>query len=291
MIRFSRPAVALGFLLGWATTAHGQSWREVRSSRFVQAEQQLSVEVVFTSGTFRLLPGSPERLYHVEAMYDEDHFESATRFDTDARRLKVEVTPDDLRDGVELDDESPQYLNVALSPEVPVALDLKLGAAQSEISLGGLAVERLAVKTGASTSIVQFDRPNRIRCEKLEIAVGAAEFVAEGLGNAHCNTVELTGGAGDVTLDFSGAWTDAAVLQAELTMGLGVLTLRIPDDVGVELEMSRLFASVDRARFVKRGSHWFSSNYDSARATLRLHVRAVLGEVNFDWVTPTTVER
>ncbi len=267
-----------------SSTALAQSWREITSSRLVRGEAQLDIEVEFASGTFRLHPGSRNQLYRIDALYDEESFESTTRFDPKAADLHIGITPHDLRDGVELDDESPQYLDVALSPAVALSLDLKFGVAQSVIALGGLSVHQLHVKTGASNSSIGFDQANRVVCEKLEIAVGAAELVAEGLGYARCRTFKLAGGAGEVTLDFTGRWDDAFVTTAEITMGLGVLNLRIPEDVGVELRMSRLFASFDSERFEKRGSNWVSTNFDQARATLKLHIRAVLGEINVDWV-------
>jgi len=273
----------LGLAVGSSSTV-AQSWREITSSRFIRGEAQLDVAVEFASGTFRLHPGNQNQLYRIDAMYDEDSFESSTRFDPGATSLQVGVTPRDVRDGPKIDDESPQYLDLALSTAVPLNLDLKFGAAQSAIELGGLSVHRVSIKTGASSSSIGFDTTNRIVCEVLEIAVGAAELVAEGLGYSRCQTIKLAGGAGEVTLDFTGSWDDAFVTSAEVMMGLGVLNLRIPEDVGVELRMSRLFASFDREQFQKRGSNWVSTNYDRARATLKLHIRAVLGEINVEWV-------
>jgi hypothetical protein len=283
--RLLAPAIVIGLGLAvGASTAVAQSWREITSSRVVRGEAHLDVAVEFASGTFRLHPGSQNQLYRIDAMYDEDSFESTTRFDAGATQLQIGITPRDLREGPKIDDESPQYLDVALSTAVPLSLDLKFGAAQSAIELGGLSIRRVNIKTGATSSSIGFDRANQIACEALEIAVGAAELVAEGLGYARCQTIKLAGGAGEVTLDFTGRWDDTFVTSAEIMMGLGVLNLRIPEDVGVELRMSRLFASFDRERFEKRGANWVSTNYDQARATLQLHIRAVLGEVNVEWI-------
>jgi hypothetical protein len=261
-----------------------QSWRTFTTSRQVRGESQLDVEIEFVSGTLRIHPGVRGSLFRIDAKYNEEMFESSTSYDPRGSRLSVKITPDDFDGAIDLDDDSPQYLDLALSPAVPVALDLKFGATKSEIELGGLAVHRAEVKTGASETSIGFERPNRVPCSELSIAVGAAELTVHGIGNSRCEHVKLTGGAGDVTLDFTGSWPMGSRTEADVTMGFGSLTLRIPQNVGVELTMSRLFASFEDEGFEKRGSHWVSANYDDAHATLRLHVRAILGDVSVDWV-------
>jgi len=265
-------------------TIHAQSWRTLTTSRQVRGESLLEVEVEFASGTLRIQPGARESLFRIDAKYDEDNFVSSTSFDQRNARLSITIKPDELDGDINLDDDSPQYLDLALSPAVPVSLDLKFGAAKSAIELGGLAVHRVEVKTGASETTIGFERPNQIACEELSVAVGAAEFTMYGIGNSRCRHVKLAGGAGDVTLDFTGAWPAGFQAEAEVIMGFGGLTLRIPENVGVELTMNRLFASFENEGFEKRGSHWVSANFDDAQAILRLQVRAILGDVSVDWV-------
>ncbi len=265
--------------------ADAQVWRTISGSRQVRGESRLDVEIEFASGTLRLHPGVRETLFRVEARYDEQTFESSTSYDPRDAHLAVKVTPGDHGRNLDLDDDSPQYLDLALSPAVPLSLDFKFGVARSEIELGGLAVHRAVVKTGASSGRIGFDTPNRITCEEFEVAVGAAELTVYGLGHARCEQVKVAGGAGDVTLDFTGSWLAGALTEADITMGFGSLTLRIPEDVGVELTMNRLFASVEKQGFVKHGSRWVSENFDDATATLELRLRAFLGDIAVDWVS------
>jgi hypothetical protein len=280
---------AVGFCVGLALclptqAALAQSWRNVSTSRQLRGEERLAVEVEFASGTFRLGPGTASSLYRIQATYDEDGFESETDYDQRSSHILVRVTPHDGHGDLDMDADSPQLLDIALSPAVPVTLDLKIGAARSSIELGGLAVRRASIKTGASESRITFGSPNRVACEEFEIAMGAAELTVVGLGSARCERLKVAGGAGDLTLDFTGSWEPGTELDSDVTMGFGSLTLRVPEDIAVELTMSRLFASVEREGFVKRGDRWLSPNADRAIATLRLHVRAILGDVSFDWV-------
>jgi predicted membrane protein len=108
--------------------------------------------------------------------------------------------------------------------------------------------------------------------------------VVEGLGNARCREISLAGGAGSIVLDFTGAWTDAFRSDAEVVVGLGSLTLRLPEDLGVEVRMTRFLASFAKEGFERRGSRYVSPNYDRARAHVQLHVKAALGDIDVEWV-------
>ncbi len=264
--------------------AVAQSWRTATTSRLPRGEHQLRVEVAFAAGTFRLHPGEADRLYHAAVRYDEEHFASTTTYDAEHGRLVIEVKPAGGLNDLDLDHDAPQFLEVALTPAVPLALKLGFGAAEAEIELGGLSLRRAEVETGASKSTVAFSQPNRTVCERLEVAVGAAELSMAGLGNARCEHIEVAAGAGSVTLDFGGSWKPGFATRAQATMGFGALTLRLPEGLGVEINLKRLFASFQPEGFVKRGSRYLSANYDDASSKLVLEIEAVIGDINVEWV-------
>ena len=74
-----------------------------------------------------------------------------------------------------------------------------------------------------------------------------------------------------MTLDFTGTWPQDFDTSAEVTMGLGSLTLRFPTDLGVAVHM-------------RQGDRYVSRNYDQARVKLDLKMHAVLGDVNVEWI-------
>lgn len=278
-----RTLVGTVVLTAVAAVAHAQTWKSGTASRQVRGEQHVDVEVEFAAGTFTLQRGPAEQLYRSRVRYDDAQFESRQSFDAERGKLRFGLKP---RDGSDIDIEGDrtQELDIALSPAVPMSLDLTFGAADATIDLGGLSVESAHIKTGASGSVVRFSEPNRIPCNRLELAVGAADFLIEQLGNARCAVIEAAGGVGTVTLDFTGAWPDGFTSRAELTVGLGELTLRIPDDLGVAIEMTKFFASFEPQGFVKRGSRYVSANFEDAAAHLELKVNAVMGGVTVEWV-------
>jgi predicted membrane protein len=60
--------------------------------------------------------------------------------------------------------------------------------------------------------------------------------------------------------------------------------LRVPEDVGVRLEVSRFLAGLDLDGFTKRGSTYVSANYDRSPVKVRVDVNAAFGSIGVDWV-------
>jgi len=265
-------------------TGAAQTWRSATATRQVRGEQLLEVNVEFAAGTFRLRPGDPSSLYRTDVRYDQELFASETRYNAKRGHLLVKLTPDNRLRDIQFDGNTPQYLDLALSPVVPTDLALQFGIAKAELELGDLSLRQLSLKTGASENVVRFSEVNRMECRKLEIAVGAAELLVEGLGNARCREISVAGGAGSILLDFTGAWTNTVESEAEVVVGFGSLTLRLPENLGVEIRMTRFLASFAKEGFERRGSRYVSPNYDQAQAHLRLHVKAALGDIDVEWV-------
>jgi len=152
---------------------------------------------------------------------------------------------------------------------------------KSEVDLGGMRLSSVRYRTGASETTLRFSQPNPEPCSELSLEAGAAQFHAWSLGNANCRTVRLSGGVGDVTLDFSGAWQ--GVTNADLDVAIGSLTLMLPRDAGVAVRLTRFLASFDEAGFTKRGDTYYSAGYETARRRLVLDVSAAFGGVSVVW--------
>ncbi|MGE5291213.1 MAG: hypothetical protein ACM3ML_29245, partial [Micromonosporaceae bacterium] len=269
--------------LAAARPSGAQTWQTLTSARQRHGETQLAVEVRYAAGEFRLAAASPGTLYRMDLRYDEDRFTPLRAYDAQAGRLLLgargkggHVELADRREG----DPTPS-LALQISPDVPLALSLELGAVHSEVDLGGLALTSVRYRTGASETTLRFSRPNPEPCTQLTLEAGAAEFHAWLLGNANCRSVRFQGGVGNVTLDFSGAWQ--GVTNADLDVAIGSLTLMLPRDAGVAVRLSRFLASFDPAGFTKRGDTWYSAGYETARRRLVLDVSAAFGGVNVVW--------
>ncbi len=279
---FKRWALAAGLFVLVAATAAApagaQDWRTVTSLRQFNGEDALRVIVEYGAGTLSIAPGSSNALYRATMRYDANSFKPVTRYASGVVRLGVDggsVKGRNLKSG---------RLDITLGQQVPLTLDLKFGAAQANVELGGLRVNELKISTGASETNLNVAELNPINCSEMKLEVGAAAFRASRLGNLNCSRVNVSGGIGDVTLDFNGAWrVDSHV---DIDMGLGSLTLRVPRGLGVSVRKKGVLASFDSQQLVKRGDTFYSENWESAGNRVTFNIDAALGSIRMVWVEP-----
>ncbi len=275
--------LAAGVAVVAAQMASAQSYRTLVESRNVTDETTLRVNIEFVIGEFLLGPARNDVLYRMALVYDEDRFEPDVSFHDGRDRLDIGFSWAH-GTGLQDTDKLHQRLDLALSPDVPLDLQITFGAAAGDIELGGLSLTEAVIKTGASQSTIRFSEPNRITCERLVFQVGAAQFEALQLGNSRCRSIELNGAVGKMLLDFTGEWSDAVTTHAQIQMGLGKLLLRLPESLGVRLDVDRFLVGLDRSGFLERGGAYYSTSYDTAARKLTIEIQAALGTIEIDWV-------
>lgn len=257
--------------------ADAQAWREVTSFRQRSDETRLEVRVRYGAGELMVRAGDPGELYRVDLRYDSDVFEPVTRYEPGELEVGIEGRGRSLK----LRNAKAGELRLQLSPEVPLDVDLDFGAGEADLDLSGLHLSSLDVETGASDTKIRFSERNAGSCDLMKVAMGAAGFSVEGLGNAGCRTVEVEGGVGELTLDFGGEWTTDT--HAEITMALGSVTLVVPEDIGVRVEKDAFLTDFDRTGFYKRDDTYYSDRWDTADRHLTIELEGAFGSVNVRW--------
>lgn len=253
-----------------------QDWRTVSSSRLRSGEDVLAVGVKYGAGTLDIAPGTAGSLYRANLRYDANTFRP--QIDYASGRLDVSIEGSSAR-GRNLRGGN---LDLRLSPEIPIELRLEFGAAEANLELGGLRVRSGTISTGASVTTLRVSKANPEDCDEFQLQVGAARFEAVGLGNLNARRIVVKGGVGDVVLDFTG--TPRADMDARVEMGLGALTLRVPKSLGVRVERGGLLTSFDSQGLVKRGSTFFSENWEDAERKLSMSLDAAFGTIRVVWV-------
>lgn len=270
--------LALAVATAWAVPVGAQSWRTVTMSRQLGDEGDLDVSVRYASGEFRLRPTDTGVLYRMQLRYDEDVFTPLGEYRPGQLVLGVRaegnVRVRGNREAGELD--------LLLARGVPMNLRLELGAVRADLDLGGLALTDLRIETGASESRIDVSRPNPTSMERVQLEVGAADFTVRGLANLDARRVDVSCGFGDVTLDFTGEWRRD--LTVDVDMGLGAVSLRFPEAVGIRLEKSGFLLSLDADDLVERDGVYYSDNWEGAARRVTVHVSGGLGSVSIDRV-------
>ena len=272
-----RRLVVAGALLALVPLpATAQRWESSSLSRAWNGERELRVDLEYGAGTLTIEPAAEGTLYRSSLRYDANSFEP--RMSYDDGRLRVGIDNAELR-GKHVEGGT---LALHLSPRARLDLDLAFGAAEANVELGGLHVQRLELATGASMTTLSFSQPNRMEAESIELQVGAAHLEAHGLGNARAANLSIEGGVGEVDLDFSGEWTRD--LDASVEMGLGKLTLRLPRGLGVRIEKDGLLASIDAEGLTKNGNVYTTPGFDSAARKLTMDIDAAFNTIQVIWV-------
>jgi hypothetical protein len=269
-------ALALTLLAALPAGVAAQDWRTLTASRAMEGEELLRVKVEYAAGRLEVAPGEPGTLYRASLRYDDEIFDPVAEFQDGHLKLGVggaNIRGRDMKSG---------YLRAAFSPEVPLELDMAFGAVDADLELGGLRITAAHIATGASRTALRVSSPNPVTAERVQFEVGAAQFEATGLANLRARHIEVSGGVGDVTLDFSGqAQLDTRV---SVQMGLGALTLRIPRGLGVRVAKDGFLAGFDSQGLVKRGDAFFSTDWESAPHKLTVDIDAAFGSIIVIWI-------
>lgn len=273
----ARPALVAGLLLAVASgTVAAQDWRTLSRARQFNGEEALAVEVEYGAGRLEVKPGGTDLLYRANLRYDADAFEP--RMDYEDERLELGFEEGHFKGK----HSKGGRLDLLLGTRVPVDLDLQFGAAEADIELGGVRLSHLHIATGASATQLRISRPNPIEAEEVAFEAGAARLEITGIANLRAARLSVSGGVGEVVLDFSGQWSRD--LETSIEMGLGSLTVRVPRGLGVRIDRDGFLAGFDGEGLIKRGNVYYSENYESARHHLNVDLEAALGSVRVVWV-------
>ncbi len=262
-----------------AGEALGQNWRTVTMSRQLGNEQSIDVDVRYSSGRFSLSAAEEGTLYWMQLKYDEDRFEPVADYDRSSIRIGTESRGRRIRIGK---NQRAGNMELALSRDISMDLDMEFGAVRADIDLGGLRLTALDIAAGASQTRLDISEPNAESMSRASMDIGAAEFTVRHLGNLNAEVIDIDAGIGDIELDFTGEWQRDA--RVSVDMGLGSLVLRFPKELGVRLVKDTFLTSLDSEGLVKRGDTYYSLDYDDAEYRVTVDVDAAFGSIRVLWV-------
>ena len=281
MIARALLVIALAAPLLAAGAQSEPRWRSLDVSRQLRDTAPLRIKVQYGAGRVDVRGTDAALLYDMHLRYDEQRAAPLHRYDPEQRAALLGLEPRTANARVASGGRTESgELRLLLPRAVALDLDLEFGGAEATLDLGGLALQSVRLECGATDATLNFTAPNRAHMRELVVDVGAASFTALRLGNANADNIRVRGGMGAVDLDFSGSWQrDLSVVTR---VGIGKTTLRVPDDVGVRLEIQRIAAGFDHEGMVKRGDAWYSRNWDTARRKLRIKAETVFGALELE---------
>jgi N-terminal domain of toast_rack, DUF2154 len=125
----------------------------------------------------------------------------------------------------------------------PMSLRISAGAYAGVLDLSGVALTNLEINDGASQATVRFDILNPADMQRLTYKTGASSVDLIGLGNANTSQITFDSGAGNYTLDFSGALTKD--LNVKINSGLSQVTVIVPKNTHTIVNLDGGLSNVD----------------------------------------------
>lgn len=236
---------------------------------------EATVDVVFGAGELTLEAGGEEELFRGRFRYNVEEWEPTVSYEEGELSIEQGGTEDDW--GMPTGRARNEWA-LELSPEIPLDVDMRLGAGDGELDFGGLQLQRLELDVGAGDFEVSFDGPNPVAMDRFTVDSGAARLVVDRIGDASPEEVRVQGGVGDVTFDFTGGWANSS--DIDITAGVGAVTLRLPESVGVEVNAGGGLSNVDTTGFEQDGNTYTNEAFGEAETELRINVTTGVGQLN-----------
>jgi hypothetical protein len=144
--------------------------------------------------------------------------------------------------------------------EIPMRMDIDLGAGDGDIDLGEMNVTHLDMKAG--TGDVHLDLQ----------------------GNESLSYVEFDMGTGSLTMDLTGDWQED--VDVIINGAIGKMTLHLPSDIGVRVDVTQGIGEVVANDMEKRGDTYVNDAYadaelrDTEDPMVQINIRAGIGQIN-----------
>lgn len=233
------------------------------------AETELAFNM--TGGTFTINPGAAN-LVNGTINYNVEDWEPEFTRSNNYYEIK-QVNPFRIS-GIPTSDVVNDW-NFALTTQVPLNLSIEGGASENNFNLTGLQLSGLKIIQGASKTDLRFDQPNPAMLNEFSFTTGASSASLYGLGYANFNTMSFSAGAGDYTLDFTGALTHDATVNIKAT--ISNITIIIPAG------MKAVIINDGTVSNINTQGTWLLSddtyNTQEAGPTLTIHLDMAVGNV------------
>jgi hypothetical protein len=212
----------------------------------------VSVEIFMAAGELEVSGGAGDLLeagftYNVEELKPEVSYSAA----------QLIVSTPDIEVGIgslwDLDDYRYEW-ELRLNEDVPMEMNIDMGAGRADLMLGTLSLTSLDIDTGAG-----------------DVSVDVS-------GASSLTRLSLEMGAGKVTADLTGDWQED--LDAVFQGGVGDLTVRLPRTVGVRVDIEGGLGQVDVTGLSRDGDVYANDAYGESDVTLRIEIEGGVGRIN-----------
>ena len=255
-------------------TIEAGEMQDERETVPLSGAESATVEIAFGAGELKIEAGASDPLFSGHFRYNVEHWAPEVTYEADVLTIEQGGAGEDW--GIPTGAVHNEW-ELEFSPEIPLEMDVEIGAGEGELDFTGLRLSELDMDLGAGDFEVRFDEPNEAEMSHLTLDTGASKLEMLGIGHAGPEQVNVKGGVGEIDLDFTGAWPRSADVQ--ITAGIGSITLRLPDDVGVQVEMEGGLTNVEVSGLRRTGDTYVNDAFGEAETELYIQVTAGIGNI------------
>jgi hypothetical protein len=231
------------------------------------ASQAVNLSLAFGVGTLKVHPGA-SKLVSGTAQYNVPDFKPAVT--VNGASVRIEQGNWHMTGIPDLTNIKNEW-NLSLGSQ-PLNLNIEAGGYQAEFELGGLALTNLTVKDGASDVKMNFASPNLAAMSLLSYETGASKVSLTSLGNANFTDLTFKSGAGNYTLDFTGALKRDGSVNIET--GISNMTLVIPAGLPVQLTVIGGLSNITYGSGWTKNGNQYSQAGSGPQLTVVAHIGA-----------------
>jgi hypothetical protein len=248
--------------------------QEERQSIPLAGAESADVDIIFGAGRLQLEAGVSDRLLSGTFRYNVDRW--TPQITQEGDNLTIRQGGDEDKWGIPSGNVRNRW-ELEFSPQVPLDVNIRAGAGEGELDFTDLMIPELDVDVGAGDFVLRFDASNPVPMDHLTLDAGASKIEIIGAGNASPETMRVQGGVGDISIDLTGAWSRSA--EITIRAGAGALALRLPADVGVEVETKGGLANVEAFGLRQMGGTYTNDAFGEAETELTISVLTGVGNV------------
>ncbi|KAA3656800.1 MAG: hypothetical protein DWQ04_30055 [Chloroflexi bacterium] len=276
--RFVLFFVVAAFLMGTTACATVASPGAVQTkSETVELGSADSVRVSVDAGIGELyVEAGASELLNADFRYNIDELEPDVTYDVDDDTGRLRVFNKDNINVIPTGEVESEW-RLQFAEDVPLEMNLNLGLGDSDMDLSDLIVTSLEVSAGAGRLDLNVGNQT---LDRLRVEAGLGDVKVDVAGGT-IGRFDYQSGAGSTRIDLRGAWEDDLV--ATIEGGLGDLTVIVPRDTGVRIEVNLGLGDINADGFRIDGSAYVNDAYENGDdVTLSIDIQGGAGSVTLE---------
>jgi hypothetical protein len=221
----------------------------------------------FAAGELHLAPGGSGYLAVGSATFNAAELEPSVEIMEDAYNLRagdirvegISTCPDNIKNVWDL-----KLANT------PMALNIKAGAYEGSVELGGLSLKQVEITDTGSVFTGSFSEPNKVEMASFSYTTSAGNTELKGLANANFSQMNFTAGAGEYTLSFDGYLQRDA--RVTIDSSYSTVNIIVPEGVNAQVSLEGKLATVNPGSGWNQDAAMYTTSGDGPTVTINVQI-------------------